>query len=262
MKGKLTMKRITFLIALLVICAAAYFLVSEDDTDVALLDARAIPVAGQAGMFMVTLEVENSGDAKQLIDVSSASASNVHVINPGYPSAPIVIPSHSSGLFAMDGAHIMLMNPSADFVEGSFIPLTLEFDGYGEVTTRLRNVGSSTGMVGMNHEMLSGLQADPSPQIQLSTTGGFNTDGSHVVVSAENFIFTLIEDSAAHVANEGHAHVYLNGLKLGRIFEPSFALGPVLEGSYDLKVSLNSNNHRPYINDGLPVSSTLSFFIE
>ena len=253
------MKRITFLIILLAIGAAAYFLISEDDIDVALLDARAIPVAGQTGMFMVTLEVENRGDAKRLIDVRSASASNVHVMNPGYPNAPIVIPSQSSGLFAMDGAHIMLMNPSTDFVEGSFIPLTLEFEGYGDVPTRLRNVGSSTGM---NHEMLSGLQADPSPQIQLSTTGGFSTNGSDVVVSVENFIFTRIEDSAAHVPNEGHAHAYLNGLKLGRIFEPNFSLGPVLEGTYDLMISLNSNNHSPYMNDGIPVSSTLSFSIE
>jgi len=256
------MKRTAFLIALLAICIGAYFLIPRGEEDVALLDARAVPVAGQTGMFMVTLEVENNGDAKRLLSVSSASADHVHVMNPGYHDASIVIPAKSSGLFAMDGAHLMLMSPSVDFEEGSFIPLTLEFEEYGEVTTRLLHIGAEAGMAGMNHDMTGGIQVDPSPQIQLNATDGFDTDGSEIVVTVENFDFTLIDESAPHVANQGHAHVYLNGLKLGRIFEPSFSLGPVVEGSYDLKVALNSNNHSPYMTNGAAVAATLSFTLE
>lgn len=253
------MKRLSFLVALGVIVAGAFFLSSGRKTDVVLIGARAMPVNGQDNLFSVTLEIQNNGAAKTLTSVNSSSAKAVNIMNPGYSNAKIVIPANGTGIFAMDGAHLMLMGAGSDFVEGSFLPLTLEFSEYGEVKTRVLNVGDDMAMKGMDHSMTTGVQTSPSAKIQLTTERSPGSQSVEIAVSVENFTFVRAPDDAPHIPHEGHAHIYLNGLKLGRLYETHFALGAVPKGTYDLTVSLNSNDHQPYVENGKPIAQTLSF---
>lgn len=253
------MKRIAFLIALIAIMSTAFFLNAGRKSDVTVLNARAIPMAGQKNNFLVTFEVQNQGPAKTLLDVRSASADHIHVMNPGYENAAIVIPGNGSGFFAMDGAHVMLMGADADFVQGAFIPVTLIFEDYGDVTTRALNVSDATDMHNMDHDISQGIESENGPSISLIASDDINTDGGEISVDVENFIFTRVPDDAPHEPHEGHAHLYLNGLKLGRLYKADFSLGPIPSGSYDLTVTLNSNTHQPYVLNGSPIRSSFPF---
>ena len=61
-----------------------------------------------------------------------------------------------------------------------------------------------------------------------------------------------------HVAGTGHGHIYLNGLKLGRLYSSSAEIGPLPSGVHVVRVTLNTNNHKAYVVDGKPVTATVT----
>jgi copper(I)-binding protein len=254
------MRKLALLIALAAALGVALFLRSGIGNDVALLNAKATPIHGQPGVFLVTLTIQNDGDAKKLVNIEAPSAASITIMNPGYEEASIVIPAESSGILAADGAHIMLMTTNLDFTEGSFVPLSLTFENYGIVTTRLLNVG--TDMAAMNHAGSGGVSEKPSPKLRITAPDGVSEAGFNIKLEVESFSFVRAPDGTQHMPNEGHAHVYLNGLKLGRLYEKNFALGAIPAGKYELKFALNSNNHRQYVNNGEAISQVLSFSID
>ncbi|MEP3394134.1 MAG: copper chaperone PCu(A)C [Litoreibacter sp.] len=251
-------KRVLGLALLAIIVSGAFILGTDRNTDVTVLNARGIPLNDDNTRFMVTFELQNDGPAKTVTGLHSASANMVHFMNPGYGDTPLVIPANSNGIFAMDGAHVMVMGTNSAIAEGASLPLTLEFADAPEVTARVLNVGRETGM---NHDMSNGVQSEQNPTITLTALSGFSADGGEISIAVENFTFVRAENDAPHVPNHGHAHIYLNGLKLGRLYDTAFSLGPILPGAYELVVSLNSNTHQPYMNGDVPVQSALSFTI-
>jgi hypothetical protein len=99
----------------------------------------------------------------------------------------------------------------------------------------------------------------PNPKLSVSAPNGVRKSGFDIKLDVENFSFVLAPDDAQHIPNEGHAHVYLNGLKLGRLYNSTFTLGEVPANEYELRVTLNSNDHRPYLTEGSAVQEALSF---
>lgn len=206
-------------------------------------------------MFMVGLRIENSGSADRLIGVSSPAAQNVSIMNPGGNGSAIVIPKNGAGILAMDGAHIMLMTKPDTFAQGAFIPLNLTFENAGTVSTRVQN----SGVAPMNHGQSNGVTEDPAPELALSWKNQPDQGGATLQLATSNFTFVRAGDGAEHSPNEGHAHVYLNGLKLGRVYEEAYKIGALSPGKYELTVALNTNDHRPYLMNSRIVSKTLEF---
>ncbi|MBT2686320.1 hypothetical protein [Bacillus sp. ISL-37] len=63
-------------------------------------------------------------------------------------------------------------------------------------------------------------------------------------VKAENFMFTpekVGEETPSY--NEGHAHLYINGKKINRLYGEYYNLGDLKKGKNEIMVTLNSNNH-------------------
>jgi copper(I)-binding protein len=251
------MKRLILFVALTGALVATWYLNSRNDSVVSLLDARATQVHGEPNTFVVTLTIQNNGDATELVGVESPSADSAMIVNSGYEGASIIIPAQSKGIMAADGTHIMLMISADLFNEGAFIPLTLTFEDYGVVTTRLLNAGSD--MTEMNHSRSRGVSVTPSPKLSVSAPNGVSKSGFDIKLEVEDFSFVLAPNDAQHIPNEGHAHVYLNGLKLGRLYNSAFTLGAVPANEYELRVTLNSNDHRPYLTEGSAVQEVLSF---
>jgi hypothetical protein len=77
-------------------------------------------------------------------------------------------------------------------------------------------------------------------------------------VYAETSGFTWAPQSAGleHVTGEGHAHLYVDDQKVGRIYGSATYLGPLTPGSHTITVSLHANNHAPYVREGEPVAAT------
>ena len=242
---------------LLIGAAAAFLLINKQANNISLFAASAVQSSENDNQFMVSLRIENTGSPDRLIGAFSPSAKHVSIMNPNGNGADIVIPKNGTGLLAMDGAHFMVMTPLDSFGKGAFLPLTLTFENAGDVSIRVQNTGPTM----MSHGQGNGISEDPAPELSLEWETAPTVDGAVVKLTTQNFTFTRKEDGAAHVPNQGHAHVYLNGLKLGRLYDDTYKIGALSPGKYQLSVALNSNDHRPYLNNNLAVRSALKFEI-
>ena len=55
--------------------------------------------------------------------------------------------------------------------------------------------------------------------------------------------------------NEGHAHIYVNGKKINRLYGTFYNLESLKKGENEIMVTLNSNNHGVLAYRGKPISS-------
>ena len=104
------------------------------------------------------------------------------------------------------------------------------------------------------HEITQETAPKATLEIEKDPTGGFNV---HVVTS--NFVWRPEMASMQHVAGEGHAHVYLDGRKIMRIYNEWFHLNTyqfsTRPGEQLLSIEFVGNDHAPYTIQGLPVGA-------
>ena len=99
------------------------------------------------------------------------------------------------------------------------------------------------------------LVADPAPEIDLASS---RTDtGWRITATTRNFDFREDLADQPHEPGTGHGHLYIEGLKLQRLYGPDAVIGDLPPGRYEVRVSLNTNDHRPYMADGVPVSASV-----
>ena len=79
--------------------------------------------------------------------------------------------------------------------------------------------------------------------------------GWNLHVETENFAFAPEHAGAPHVPGEGHAHVYVDGEKIARLYGPWLHV-PALPPGATLEVTLNANDHRPLAMHGHPLAAT------
>lgn len=107
-----------------------------------------------------------------------------------------------------------------------------------------------------HHDMLLPAGDGPAPTVDLELwpeEGGWNL---HIVT--ENFRFAPEHANGAHVPGEGHAHVYVDGVKLNRVYGPWYHLSGLPEGAQEVRVTLNANSHQVLSVDGAPVAATVT----
>jgi hypothetical protein len=104
------------------------------------------------------------------------------------------------------------------------------------------------------HEITEGVAPQASLEIQKDPTGGFNV---HVVTT--NFVWRPEMASMQHIPGEGHAHVYLDGRKIMRIYNEWFHLNTyqfsTRSGEQLLSIEFVGNDHAPYTIQGMPVGA-------
>lgn len=81
---------------------------------------------------------------------------------------------------------------------------------------------------------------------------------ARLVLHTRNFRFAADKVDQAHAPGEGHAHLYLNGEKIGRVYGETHELGALSPGTHELRATLNSNDHQTYEVAGRPVASALT----
>ncbi|WP_134177290.1 MULTISPECIES: hypothetical protein [Cytobacillus] len=62
--------------------------------------------------------------------------------------------------------------------------------------------------------------------------------------------------------NEGHAHLYINGEKISRLYGQYYHIGKLKEGKNEITVSLNSNNHGALMSRGKPVMASITIDVD
>ena len=118
---------------------------------------------------------------------------------------------------------------------------------------------------GGNHAMMHDTPIDvptaDAPDVAISITpdpmAGYNLN-----VVTENFAFSPQNASLDNVTGEGHAHVYINGEKLGRLYSPWMHLDTLPKGDVEIEVTLNTNDHRPLAVNGTAISATQTITVE
>ncbi|MCA9246463.1 MAG: PQQ-dependent sugar dehydrogenase [Planctomycetales bacterium] len=98
-----------------------------------------------------------------------------------------------------------------------------------------------------DHELL--------PEVTLLVDGNA-LDGYRVQVAATNFVFSLDHINGAHVAGEGHVHLYLDGAKIATIFDQWFDLPALSPGSHEISLTLQANTHATYTHHGIAIGAS------
>ena len=80
--------------------------------------------------------------------------------------------------------------------------------------------------------------------------------GVDVQITTEGFRFAPDLVDQDHTPGAGHAHIYLDGEKLGRVFESEYHIAVVPPGEHEIRVSLNTNNHSELVFGGEKVEAT------
>ncbi|MEO0864821.1 MAG: hypothetical protein AAFY39_09595 [Pseudomonadota bacterium] len=110
------------------------------------------------------------------------------------------------------------------------------------------------------HETPLVLAAEDAPTLQIDLlpdpVAGWNL---HVMTT--DFTFAPQSAGLEHVAGEGHAHVYANGTKLGRIYSDWTHL-ELPRGEVEVKVTLTANDHRPLSVGDTPIEAILTINTE
>lgn len=85
-------------------------------------------------------------------------------------------------------------------------------------------------------------------------------DGYNLHFVTENYTFTPEKVNTEPIPGEGHAHVYVNGVKVARVYGEWFHLSSsdLRDGPNEVEVTLNANDHSEWVIDGLHISSVIT----
>lgn len=93
--------------------------------------------------------------------------------------------------------------------------------------------------------------ADEIPTVEITATPDAKS-GINLQVQTTGITFAPEHASSDHVLGEGHAHVYVDGEKYGRVYGEWMHLD-VDAGEHEIRVDLNGNDHSPLLVDGEPI---------
>ena len=80
--------------------------------------------------------------------------------------------------------------------------------------------------------------------------------GWNLQVQVENFRFAPEHASTAHVPGEGHAHLFIDGKKVTRLYGEWYHIPALAPGTHKITVTLNANSHEDLTNKGKPILAT------
>ncbi len=246
------MKGLRLLIALVCfsIAGAAFYFQGDGVPKISLSDAVLQPMgAGHA----LTLKIDNPGWSERLIEVSTDDTGPAMLTS----GAPVLgLPAESSPSLAMDGVHAMIMG-LGDVEDGRLVPVRLMFERGGEIITRARV--DTTAM--MDHSTAFNVPpGEPAPKLSITVTP--HGSGWNVLAEVQDFTFSKSAVDGPHQPGIGHAHLYLNGLKLQRMYGPEARIGALPPGTYEVRVTVNTNDHRAYSVNGTPVTAAAEITVD
>ena len=102
---------------------------------------------------------------------------------------------------------------------------------------------------------------DMAPELTLSLhPDGPQSRNLHIGVTG--FVFDPEGVNGPHVPGHGHAHVYVNGVKMPRAYSPWVQLLALPKGTHEIRVTLNANDHLQLARNGQPIEATIPVVID
>lgn len=135
-----------------------------------------------------------------------------------------------------------------------FIPFLVFFFYFTNQNTHNHSAADT-----LQHDMTHGYAEIPAGYVLPSVNASVFKDlsGSWLLkVETDHFTFTPEKAGMSEPSyNEGHAHIYINGKKINRLYGEYYHLGSLSKGKNEIKVTLNANNHGALIYKGKPIQS-------
>lgn len=82
--------------------------------------------------------------------------------------------------------------------------------------------------------------------------------GWNVEVQTEHFTFAPERVNQANQQNEGHAHLYVDGSKIARLYGNWYHIDHLEPGTREITVSLHANGHEVWTYDGEAIAETVT----
>ena len=105
-----------------------------------------------------------------------------------------------------------------------------------------------------NLEVSSFGEGSPIPTINIWIEAD-PMSGWNLHLKTDNFRFTPKNVNLDAVANEGHAHIFVDGYKMARVYGNWYHLKALTPGKHEVSVSLNANDHSEWSVDGKVISA-------
>lgn len=101
----------------------------------------------------------------------------------------------------------------------------------------------------------------PVPKLSMAVTKDPKT-GWNVQLITENFEFAPEHSGQEHIFGEGHAHLYVDGEKIARMYGKWYHISSLEPGQREITAGLYTNDHRSYAVQGEPISATIMVTVE
>ncbi len=82
----------------------------------------------------------------------------------------------------------------------------------------------------------------PLPQVSVLAAKD-SMSGWNIQVKTQNFQFAPERVNSSAISGEGHAHIFVDGIKVARLYAPWFHLPQQKSGKHLIRVTLNANTH-------------------
>ena len=156
--------------------------------------------------------------------------------------------SRSLALFAIG----LVFGGGAGFVLAGANGIT--FDGHDHSDPSHHSVSNAEAIAHDHSTPLNLTDGPDAPSVEIALTQD-PMSGWNLQVLPQNFRFAPENASATDNPGEGHAHVYVNGEKLARLYGNWMHIAELPKGAVEVEVSLNTNGHSPLAVNNVPVSA-------
>lgn len=113
------------------------------------------------------------------------------------------------------------------------------------------------------HDMLYEVPAGVAVPTLAMTVHEDPKSGYNIELTTTNFTFAPEHASTEAVAGEGHAHIYVDGVKINRVYGNWYHLGTVGGvGEHEVRVELSANDHSAYAHNGEKIEAITTVVVE
>ncbi len=106
-----------------------------------------------------------------------------------------------------------------------------------------------------HHEQVTIPPGQPVPSVKLIVHPDA-VQGWNLEVKLSNFAFAPERVNTKGITTEGHAHLYVDGKKVARLYGSWYYLSNLPPGEHTVRVTLNTNSHESLMYNGKPIEAT------
>lgn len=111
------------------------------------------------------------------------------------------------------------------------------------------------------HEKFNIAEGDTAPTIAIKVSKDPKA-GYNLQILTTNFTFSPEQASTEHIDGTGHAHLYIDGKKITRVYGEWIHIDDLMPGDHEILVTLNTNDHKDYMINNEQIADSVIISVE